>query len=88
MSILIVWFVIGWLMFMWLADKRERRDFNESLVAIILWPVALFLNKVIAPIRRAKKERARQERISEEVRNGTYEATYASTVLGWRGFKK
>lgn len=58
-DVLIVWLVVGWLVFMWLADKRERQDFNENLVAIMFWPVALFNNKVRAPLRR-RRERSKK----------------------------
>lgn len=79
--------VLLWLVF----SKEARREFKSFegwshivFELILLWPLALFALPTIK-IRRWKRERKRQQRITEDVREGKITVEFARNNLKWKG---
>lgn len=81
--------LLGWqlcgLAFIWAWRPRVAIDAAEALQNMMLWPAGVVMQFVVWRYVRHRKEWARQQRITEKVASGEYDAGWALRSLNWKG---
>lgn len=79
---------LGWLLLGLLTVQVLRPDLGDetldALANMVLWPLGIVMYKLVWPIYRWRRERARQARITAKVESGAYDVEHARN-LGWKG---